>query len=137
MSTTTLTENEALKEKTREFCHFILDDPSFAAAQGCIDAYEEDEVAQELYNAWQQKAAELHQKHHEGHKPTSKELVEMDLLRSQAMENPVAADFFEAENLINDIFRTVMKMLQKTLQDGAVPTDEELNTCCGGGCGCH
>lgn len=136
MSTTTETEIATLKEKTRELCHFILEDPAFASAQGAIDAFQEDEKAQELYRVWHQKAGDLHRKQHEGKKPNAAELAQMDALKTKAMENPVAADFVEAEDLINSIFGTVMKMVQKTLQNGAVPTDEELNSCCGGGCGC-
>jgi len=136
MSTTAVTEIATLKEKTRDLCHFILEDPSFASAQGAIDAFQEDEAAQELYRAWQEKAAQLHRKHHEGIKPTSGEIAQMDSLKAKALENSVAADFVEAEDLINSIFGTVMKMVQKTLQNGAVPSDEELNSCCGGGCGC-
>ncbi len=117
-------------------CHFILEDPAFASAQAAIDAFQEDEKAQELYRTWHEKAADLHRKHHEGKKATSGEIAQMESLKDKAMENPIAADFVEAEDLINSIFGTVMKMVQKTLQNGAVPTDEELNSCCGGGCGC-
>jgi len=49
----------------------------------------------------------------------------------------VAIGFAESEEILNGIFGTVTQLLQKTLQLGRVPTEEDLSAgCCGGGCGC-
>ena len=138
MSTTTETVIPTLEDKTRELCQFILEDPAFAAAFGSIDAFQEDKEAQGLYKSWQEKAAELHHMHHEGKEPSQSDVVEMERLKQTVMDNSVAADFVEAEDSVNDIFGTVMKLVQKTLQNGQIPTEDEMNECCSsGGCGCN
>lgn len=137
-TTTTETKVLTLEEKTRELCEFILQDGSYAAAQGRIDAFEEDKEALDLYRNLQRKASELHHMQHEGRDPSEEDISEMDRLRDLLMANPVGSDFMEAEEALNSMFKTVMKMVQKTLQDGSVPSAEELDECCGNsGCGCH
>ncbi|MDF1754349.1 MAG: YlbF family regulator [Verrucomicrobiales bacterium] len=138
MSTTTETAVVTLEDKTRELCQFILEDPKFAAASGSIDAFQEDKEAQSVYRDWQQKASELHALHHQGKEPEQSDIVEMERLKEIVLDNAVAADFVEAEDAVNEMFSTVMKLVQKTLQNGSVPTEEEMNECCNsGGCGCH
>ncbi|MDF1816290.1 MAG: YlbF family regulator [Verrucomicrobiales bacterium] len=138
MATTTETAIPTLEEKTRELCQFILEDPAYAAASGSIDTFQESEEAQKIYRNWQQKAAELHHMHHEGKEPEQSDIVELERLKQVVMDNQIAADFVEAEDSVNDIFGTVMKMVQKTLQNGSIPTEDDLNECCGNsGCGCH
>ena len=137
-TTTTETKIPTLEEKTRELCQFILEDPVFAAAQGRIETFLENEDATELYGNWQRKASELHQKHHEGNEPSDDEIKEFEGLKAKVLDHPVAADFLEAEDTVNDMFQTITKMVQKTLQNGKIPTDEDLKECCGNsGCGCH
>ena len=137
-TTTTETKVLTLEEKTRELCQFLLEDASYAAAQGRIDAFEEDKEAQDLYRNWQKKGSELHHMHQEGREPGEEDIAEMERLKGLLMDNPVGADFIEAEETLNSMFGKVMKMVQKTLQDGVVPSDEDLDECCGNsGCGCH
>lgn len=128
----------SFEEKTRELCQHLLDDPTFVSAQERIEAFESCEEAQELYHAWQTKTAELHHLHHQGRQPSQADIVEVERLKEAVMDNAVAFDFVEAEDSLNLIFSTVMKMVQKTLQNGRIPTEEELHEhgCCGGGsCG--
>jgi cell fate (sporulation/competence/biofilm development) regulator YlbF (YheA/YmcA/DUF963 family) len=132
------TKVPTLEEKTRELCNFLLEDGGYAAAQGKINAFEEDKEAQELYRNWQRKGSELQHMHQEGREPGEEDIAEMERLKGLVMDHSIGSDFIEAEETLNSMFGTVMKMVQKTLQDGAVPSDEDLDECCGnGGCGCN
>ncbi len=134
MSTTTTEETiPTLEEKIQDLCQFLLDDPAFVAAQGQIEAFQDDKAAQEVYQAWQAKGAELHQMQHEGRRPSDSDIVEVERLREAALDNSTAADFCEAEDSINEMFGLVMKYVQKTLQNGRMPTEDDINGCCGSG----
>tara|TARA_R110002096_G_scaffold24760_34_gene78110 strand:+ start:2950 stop:3369 length:420 start_codon:yes stop_codon:yes gene_type:complete len=136
---TTLQQATTIDEKARELCQFVLDDAGFASAQGRIELFMEDEDAKNVYRAWQEKSQELHSKSHQGLQPTEGDVAEIESLKSAVMSNSVALDFVEAENEMNAIFGSVTKLLQKTLQLGRLPTDEDMkeSECCSsGGCGC-
>ena len=133
---TTITEMEitALNEKVRDLCAFLAADDDFVAAQEQINAFEGDKDAQETYAAWQSTASEMqHRYQNEGVKPSAKQLSDLENLQKKVGENPVAANFVEANDLMNEMFSSVLKPVQKTFQLGRVPTEEELNECCGSG----
>ena len=131
-----ITEASTLEEKILELCQFIVDDPAYSEAQGHIEAFESDKSAQDVYRNWQQKAAELHQIHQQGSSPTDADIVEAERLREIVMDNAVANSFCGAEDSLNSIFGTVVKMVQLSLQNGRVPTEADMNECCGSGtCG--
>ncbi len=139
---TLLEESVSLEAKTKELCQSILDDPQFAEAHANIETFLADEGAQSVYQAWREKGQELHRMGHEGLQPNDDDLDQFQTLKEAVMTNRVAADFMESENSLNEIFGTVTKMVQKTLQLGRMPTDEDMveSGCCGGsgggGCGC-
>lgn len=135
MSTATSTDTSvsSLQEKARELCQFILESPDYAAAQGKVDIFDEDTEAQKLYQAWRETEMELHQQHQQGNPPTDEQITDLEMKRDAAVENSVVADFADAENTLNQIFSTVVKVVQKSLQSGTIPTDEELNECCNSG----
>ena len=138
-ASTTLPEFATIEDKAREFCEFVVQDPGFAAARGKIDLFMENEEAKSAYRAWQEKGQQLHQMSHQGAQPSDEDVAEIEMLKATVMANPVAVDFAEAEDHMNSIFGSMVKILQKTLQNGEVPTAEELaeNECCGNsGCGC-
>lgn len=143
MSTTTVLETPSIEAKARDLCEFIVNQPEFAADRGRIESFLEDDQAQQLYRAWQEKGQELHRMSHEGLQPNEEDRNEMDRLREAVLGNEVAAEFAGAEENMNAIFGTVTKLLQKTLQLGRVPAEADLDEsgCCGGGggggCGCH
>lgn len=133
-------ETTTIQDKALELCHFIADAPEFSDAHEKIKIFMGDDAAKAVYNRWQEKGHELHRMSHEGKEPTDSDLEEFGKLKRDVEANPVAASFANAEATLDDTFRTVTKLLQKTLQMGRVPTAEELNDsgCCNeGGCGCH
>ena len=79
-------------------------------------------------------------KQQQGIMPSQDDVAEFERLKGQLLAIPVAANFIEAEDAMQEIFKTVTTLLQKTLQLGRVPTAEDLgdSECCNeGGCGCH
>ena len=137
MSNPAETDSTALINKVRDLCEFLAADEHFATAQEQIKIFDGDEVAQDAYAVWQSTASELqHRYQHEGIKPTSQDLKELEELQQAVNANEVAANFVEANDEMNKLFSSVMKMVQKTFQLGRAPTDDELIECCGsGGCG--
>lgn len=133
MATTTTEGVTSLEDKARELCQFILESPDYLAAQGKIDIFDEDTGAQQLYQGWRETEMELHGKHQEGKEISDAEISDLETKRDAAMENSTVADFAEAEGSLNQMFSTVVKIVQKSLQEGSVPTDEELAECCGSG----
>ena len=132
-------ESTSIKEKALELCQFIVDAPEFAEAHETIQKFIEDDEAKAVYGKLQEKSHELHHLSHEGKKPTDADLDELNALQKAVAENPLAAAFIGAENQLDDTFRTVTKLLQKTLQLGHVPTEEDMvesDCCSSGGCGC-
>lgn len=131
MSATTTAPS--LEDKTRELCQFIIDSPNFVTAQGRCDAFDDDVAAQKLYQNWREFEMDLHRRHQEGYQPNQDDIAKLEKLRGEAMKNSTLVDFVEAEEALNGMFGKVVKILQRTLQTGAVPTDEELEECCGSG----
>ncbi len=134
----TVLETAALERKLRDLCQCIVEDPEFLEARAKIEAFSEDEAARKVYRAWQEKAHALHLSSHEGDLPDDEDLEEFEQLREEVEANAVASEFAEAEELLNGLFGAVTKMVQKTLQLGHVPSEEELaeSGCEAGGCGC-
>ena len=123
-----------LNERILDFCEVIAADAGFTAAHERIRVFEEDDSAQEVYGAWQSLASEIqHRYQHEGVKPSPGQLSELEALQQKVGENPVAADFVEANDSMNALFNDVLKTVQKTFQLGRPPTPEEMAECCGSG----
>ena len=133
-------EASTIQDKALELCHFIADAPEFADAHVKIKAFLADDEAKAVYGKWQEKGHQLHGMSHEGKQPTDADLEEFGSLKKAVEENPTSAAFANAEATLDDTFRSVTKLLQKTLQLGRVPTAEDLDEsgCCNeGGCGCN
>lgn len=135
----TTLEATTIQDKALELCNFVADAPEFAEAHKNISAFMADDAAKAVYNKWQEKGHDLHRMSHEGKEPTDSDLEEFGQLKKDVEANETAASFANAEATLDDTFRTVTKLLQKTLQLGHVPTEADLKSeCCNeGGCGCN
>jgi cell fate (sporulation/competence/biofilm development) regulator YlbF (YheA/YmcA/DUF963 family) len=139
MSSSTL-EATTIEDKTKELCQLVLEDAKFTAAREKITTFLADTDAQEAYSALHQKGHAMHQMQHEGTQPAESDMAELNGLKQAAADNEVTAGFMDAEGELNEIFSTVTKYLQKTLQLGKMPeaSDFEDSDCCSeGGCDCH
>ena len=140
----TLLEPATIDFKTRELCQFIVDEACFGEARAKIESFLTNDQAQSVYRAWQEKGQELHSMSQQGLQPSEEDLASLESLKQAVTNNNIAAEFAGAERQMNDVFGSVTKLLQKTLQLGRVPSEEEMAAesggCCGGsgggGCGC-
>lgn len=135
----TLTAEITIDEKIQDLCETILADEEYRERVACIEALLDDPSSKEVYVEFAQKGEEMHQKQHSGAEVTDADLEEYEILRKAADENSKVKKFMSAQNELNALHQKVSKYVSKTIENGKVPTSEEMNAkdgCCGGGCGC-
>jgi cell fate (sporulation/competence/biofilm development) regulator YlbF (YheA/YmcA/DUF963 family) len=138
METTVQTE-DAILQKTRELCDTIVQQPQFQSIRQRVDAFMADSEAQAQYECLSDLGQQLHNKQHQGQTLTSAEIAAFDRQRETFQQNPVARGFVEAQEEMHEIKQQITKYVTKTLELGAVPSEEDLSSggSCGSGCGCH
>jgi len=134
-----LVETQTIEDKALELCQFVLDQPEFRDSWNRIEAFLADSTAQGLYRDWQEASRQISLREREGLPLTDQDLIAVESRKEAVLGNSVALGFAESEDALNEIFGTVTRLLQKTLQLGRVPTADDLSegSCCGGGCGCQ
>ncbi|MCF6313270.1 MAG: YlbF family regulator [Verrucomicrobiales bacterium] len=135
----TLTAEITIDEKIQDLCETILADEEYCKNVACIEALLDDPSSKEVYVKFAQKGEEMHQKQHSGAEVTDADLDEYETLRKAADENSKVKNFMSAQNELNSLHQKVSKYISKTIENGKVPTEKEMNAkdgCCGGGCGC-
>lgn len=133
----TATDN-AVVAKTRELCETILAQPEFQSVRRDVDAFMSNDAAKSQYEALAEKGEYLHHKQHQGVPLGQEEIAEYEKLRTAFLANPVAKNFLDAQEKMQEVQQTVGKFVSKTLELGRVPTEEDLDGGgCGSGCGCH
>ncbi|MEM6822522.1 MAG: YlbF family regulator, partial [Verrucomicrobiota bacterium] len=129
-------------EKTRELCQLILNQPAFQTSRKDIHAFLDDDNAQALYRDIAERGKQLEQKQMQGQQLDPSELEEFEKKRFAFLENPVAKNFIDAQQMMNEVQEIINKYVNKSFELGRVPLEEDL-TCdeekgsCGSGCGCH
>jgi len=132
----TLTENVVL-EKTRELCQTILDQPEYQAIRRQVDAFMNDEKAQEQYQALSSKGEYLQHKQAQSLPLSGEEIAEYEASRESFFGNPVGRDFVGAQQSIHKMQETVAQYVAKTYELGRIPNAEDFDSGgCGSGCGC-
>lgn len=132
-----LSPNSAVLDKARELCSLILQSGEYRDNLSRINAFFEDDSAQEAYRGFSELGERLHQKQHAG-ELTQADIDGYDAELAALRANPLAADFMDAEKTLNGIVSQISRLVGKSLELGRVPKPEELEDgCCGGGCGCH
>jgi len=134
-------DQNQIVSKTRELCQIILSQPGFIDSRKDIHAFLDDDTAQELYREVSQRGRELEQAQLEGKAPSETELEAFEKQRFAFLENPVARNFIQAQQMMNEVQEIVNTCLNRSFELGRVPTEDELaearNSCgCGSGCGC-
>ena len=129
-------ENEVILEKTRQLCQTIVDQPAFQTIRGHIDAFLADPAARDQYQLVADKGEALHQKQHQGVPLTPEEIAEFEQQREVLASNPLARDFFSAQEQVQRVQEAVSRYVSRTLELGRVPGPDDLGSC-GHGCGCH
>lgn len=134
---TTIEETPVL-QKTRELCQAILDQPNMQSIRQRIDAFMGDDKARSQYDNLVAKGQTLHEKEHNSIPLTREEVSDFEKQREAVFNNPVARNFLDAQEELHNVQETIHQYVNKTLELGRMPTDEDLGGGgCGHGCGCH
>src|SRR5260370_722922 len=102
-----------------------------------IDAFMGDETTRTKYDDLVNKGQALQQKQQMSIALTGEEIADFEQHRDSLMNNPVARDFMDAQEELHQVQQSVHQYVNKTLELGRLPTEEEMSGgSCGHGCGC-
>ena len=133
----TTIEETPVMQKTRELCQTILDQPNMQSIRRRIDAFMGDDKTRNNYDDLVQKGQALQQKQQMAVALTGQEIADFEQHRDTLMKNPVAKDFLDAQEELHQVQQSVHQYVNKTLELGRLPTEEEMSGgSCGHGCGC-
>ena len=134
---TTIEETSVL-QKTRELCQAILDQPNMRSIRQKIDAFMGDEKSRTQYDNLVAKGQSLQQKEQMSMQLSREEISDFEKQREAVFNNPVARNFLDAQEELHNVQSTIHQYVNKTLELGRMPTDEDMSGGgCGHGCGCH
>jgi cell fate (sporulation/competence/biofilm development) regulator YlbF (YheA/YmcA/DUF963 family) len=134
----TVIEESPVIQKTKELCQAILEQPSMQSIRQRVDAFMADEKTRAQYDGLMSKGQALQQKQQMSMPLTGEEITEFETQREALLNNPVARGFLDAQEELHQVQESVQQFVNKTLELGRLPTDEDLNGgSCGHGCGCH
>ena len=137
---TAVAQDNLVNQKTRELCESILQDPGYQGLRRKIDTFLSDDRAKQLYRNLAEKGEHLQHKQQQGVSLSPEEIAAYEKERDALVANPVAAGFIEAQQNLHQVQETVNQYISKTLELGRVPSEEEMEGCCGEGgghgCGC-
>ena len=131
------TIENAVIDKTRELCQTILDQPEYQAIRRQVDAFMNDEKAQEQYQMLSSKGEYLQHKQAQNLPLSGEEIADYESHREAFFNNPVARDFVGAQQAIHKMQETVAQYVSKTYELGRIPNTDDFDSGgCGHGCGC-
>jgi len=132
-------EDTPVVRKTKELCQVILEQPNMQSIRQRIDSFMVDEQARSQYETVVSKGQELQQKQQMSEQLSPEEIAQFEQHRDALMNNPVARGFIDAQEELHEVKHSIHQYLNKTLELGRLPTEEDLSgEGCGGGgsCGC-
>jgi len=128
-------------QKTRELCQTVLDQPTMKSIRQRIDAFLDDEQTRAGYEDLVSKGQALQQKQQNAEELSDAEIKEFETQRDALLANPVARGYLDAQEEMHQLQHSITKFVNKTLELGRLPTEEDLESghggCGHGGCGCH
>jgi len=134
---TTNTEDTLVLQKTRELCETIVSQPEFQELRGRVDAFMANEEAKNTYQTVVEKGEALQQKQQMGLPLSNDEITDFEKHRETLVNNPVAKAFLDAQNQMHKMQESVGQYVAKTFELGRIPTQDDFDSSCGSGCGCH
>ena len=134
---TTIEESPVIR-KTKELCETILEQPEIRSIRQRIDAFIADEKARSQYEDLVAKGQTLQQKQQQSLALSGEEIANFEQERENLLSNPVARGFLDAQEELHQVQDSIHKYVNKTLELGRLPSDQEMEaSCCNhGGCGC-
>jgi cell fate (sporulation/competence/biofilm development) regulator YlbF (YheA/YmcA/DUF963 family) len=133
----TMTEESVIVTKTKELCQAILDEPSLREVRQRMDTFMNNDEARTLYDGLVTKGQALQQKQQLSQPVSGEEVADFEQHRTALFNNPVARDFLDAQEQIQQVQESVQQYVAKTLELGRLPSEEDMHGgSCGHGCGC-
>ena len=140
----TTAEAVSIEESLHALCAAIVADKETNAARAQAEAFLADQEGVALYREVMNLGRSLHQLEHSGETPSPEDVARFEELREKSDAHEGITRFDEAQDHLQSIANMVNGYVTKTLQNGAIPTEEEMlasqGGCCGGGggggCGC-
>ena len=137
-------EDSAVISKTRELCAAIAEDSAFQQLQANVERFLSDDEAKLQYQSVHERGEALHHKQHAGIELGAAEIREFEAARDALFDNQIAAEFMAAQRELEGLQKLISKYVSSTIENGKVPSAEDLvesgGGCCGGhdggGCGC-
>jgi cell fate (sporulation/competence/biofilm development) regulator YlbF (YheA/YmcA/DUF963 family) len=131
--------DDAVRQRTRELCEAIVQQPEFQGIRQQIDAFMADPKAQQQYEGLTEKGRFLHHKQQQGLELDKTEIAAFDAEREAFFGNPIGKGFVDAQEAMHHMQEEIMQTVSKTFELGRVPTAEDMESggSCGSGCGCH
>jgi cell fate (sporulation/competence/biofilm development) regulator YlbF (YheA/YmcA/DUF963 family) len=135
----TLTEESVVVQKTKELCQAILEQPNMNSIRQRVDAFMADEKTRAQYDGLMVKGQALQQKQQMSMPLTGDEITAFETEREALLNNPVARGFLDAQEELHQVQESIHQYVNKTLELGRMPTEEDISGggCGHGGCGCH
>ncbi len=126
-------------QKTRELCQTLLDQPSMQSIRQRIDTFMADDQARTQYDGLVETGQALQQKQQLSMPLSGEEIADFEQRREALLQNPVTRNFLDAQEELHQVQHSVQQYVNKTLELGRLPTEEDLNGggCGNGGCGCN
>lgn len=127
-----------VKERTEQLCESIVDQEGFKELYAKIDAFITDEKLKYEYGALNDQGALLQQKQQAGVEITEEEIAEFEKLREEFTANPVAVNFLEAQEEVQQVQDRIHQVIAKTFEIGRAPNQGDFDFCSDGfgDCGC-
>lgn len=130
-------EESPVVKKTKELCQTILEQPNMRSIRERIDAFMGNEATRAQYDSLVTKGQALQQKQQLSMELSGEEIADFEAHRDKVLNNPVARGFLDAQEELHEMQHSVQKYVNKTLELGRLPSDEDMEEGCGhGGCGC-
>jgi len=126
-------------EGTNQLCEAIVNQDGFPELYKKIDAFINDEKLKYEYSTLNDRGALLQQKQQAGMEIAEEEIAEFEKLREEFMANPVAIQFIEAQNEVQQVQDRIHQVIAKAFEIGKVPQSEDFDLCSDGfgNCGCN
>ena len=124
---------------TNHLCDAIVSQEGFVNLYKKIDAFINDEKLKYEYSMLNERGALLQQKQQAGGEISDEEIVGFEKLRDEFMANPVASQFLEAQEEVQQVQDRIHQVIAKTFEVGRVPQSEDFDFCSDGfgNCGCE
>jgi cell fate (sporulation/competence/biofilm development) regulator YlbF (YheA/YmcA/DUF963 family) len=124
---------------TNQLCEAIVGQEGFADLYKKFDAFNNDEKLKYEHSMLNERVALLQQKQQAGMEIADEEIAGFEKLRDEFMANPVATQFLEAQEEVQQVQDRINQVITKTFEVGHVPQSEDFDFCSDGfgNCGCE